>query len=272
MEELSSDIIIIGGDFNFVTDYRTDSNYCQQNNPRARDVFVKVTNHHNLIDVWKEMNPHNEGYTWSRQNPFKYGRLDRIYTQEHLLNHKTASSILAGYRSDHNIVSLHIKDPQRKRGPGVWKFNDSLLDDDAYKELVNKVIEDVVKQYAIPLYSDTFLSNPNNFEFVQFTIDVGLFYETLLMMIRGETVRFSKLKARALRTEENGLMREINNLHEICNKNKNQNDFIRLETARNRLEELRKPKIQGQIIRSRARWYEEGERSSKYFLSLEKRN
>ena len=38
------------------------------------------------------------------------------------------------------------------------------------------------------------------------------------------------------------------------------------------LENLRKPIISGLIVRSRTRWHEEGERSSKYFLGLEKRN
>ena len=35
---------------------------------------------------------------------------------------------------------------------------------------------------------------------------------------------------------------------------------------------MRRPMIDGLIIRSRAKWHEDGERSSRYFLSLEKRN
>ena len=35
---------------------------------------------------------------------------------------------------------------------------------------------------------------------------------------------------------------------------------------------MRRPLINGLIVRSRTRWHEEGERSSKYFLGLEKRN
>ena len=43
---------------------------------------------------------------------------------------------------------------------------------------------------------NTYLTQKKNFENIQFTIGSGLFYETLLMIIRGETVRFSKQKAR----------------------------------------------------------------------------
>ena len=45
-----------------------------------------------------------------------------------------------------------------------------------------------------------------------------------------------------------------------------------LQAAMNKLEEHRKPYIEGLIVRSRTQWHEEGERNSKYFLSLEKRN
>ena len=37
-------------------------------------------------------------------------------------------------------------------------------------------------------------------------------------------------------------------------------------------EEISKLKIQGTIIRFKARWYNEGEKNTKYFLNLEKRH
>ena len=83
-----------------------------------------------------------------------------------------------------------------KRGPGLWKFNASLLEDKTYNKLVRECAFNVIKQYAIPIYNDEYLSDPKNFENIQLTIGSGLYYETLLMMIRGETVRFSKQKAR----------------------------------------------------------------------------
>lgn len=45
-----------------------------------------------------------------------------------------------------------------------------------------------------------------------------------------------------------------------------------LEEKRLYLEKIRKAKMQGQIIRSRTRWVEEGEKPTKYFCNLESRN
>ena len=46
---------------------------------------------------------------------------------------------------------------------------------------------------------------------------------------------------------------------------------MNLDIAKEKLEQIRKYKIEGIITRSRAKWHEQGERSTAYFLGLEKR-
>jgi len=45
-----------------------------------------------------------------------------------------------------------------------------------------------------------------------------------------------------------------------------------LDNLKMDLDRLMEDKIQGTILRSKVRWYEQGERNTKYFYSLEKRN
>ena len=45
-----------------------------------------------------------------------------------------------------------------------------------------------------------------------------------------------------------------------------------LITTREKIESFYEEKTRGIIIRARARWHEYGEKSSKHFLNLEKRN
>ena len=45
-----------------------------------------------------------------------------------------------------------------------------------------------------------------------------------------------------------------------------------LNSAKEDLELLYEEKVKGIIIRARARWHEHGEKSTNYFLNLEKRN
>ena len=272
LNDLATENIIIGGDFNFVPDYTRDSNYSRQNNPGAKNIFENVVEEQNLVDTWRELKPGDCGFTWIRNNPLKYGRLDRFYMSEHLTSHLVSTKVIPGYRSDHSIVALEIKLPQKKRGPGIWKFNDSLLGDAEYDKRIKECVVETIRQYIVPVYSDEFINNSTNFDEIQFTISVGLFYETLLMMIRGETMKFSKQKAKKNRLVESKLESEIKQLSHTLSVIKTKENLKTLEDAQRKLEVMMRPKIQGLIARSRAKWHEEGERCSKYFLALEKRN
>ena len=272
LSKLSCENLIIAGDFNFVMDFKLDSNYRRQNNPGARDAFAQIVEEENLSDIWRQMNPSKRAFTWTKLNPYKFGRLDMFFIGDHLIDNVLSSSILPGYRSDHSIVTVHLRTPQKKRGPGVWKFNSSLLKDEQYEKVIKELVTDTVRQYAIPIYRSDFVADRTHFDEIQFTITSHLFYETLIMLLRGETVRFSKRKARMVREEEGNISAEISRIREELTNNPNPEKLQCLEEAQQRLEDIRRPKIEGLITRSRVNWYEEGEKCTKYFLSLEKRN
>ena len=272
MESIQSENVIIGGDFNFVMNYKKDSNYLHDNNANARAVFLETMDKYDLVDVWRNLHPDESQYTWLKRNPLKYGRLDMFIISDHLLSYTEACTVEPGYRTDHSIISLSLKNPDQERGSYLWKFNESLLNDDIYVQRIKDNITEVVTQYAVPIYTQDFLSDPTNHDQIQFTIDIGLFYETLLMMLRGETVKYSKRKARKKREEENMLIQRINNLRVDLPQDMSEEKLNQLEQFQHQLENLRAPKIQGLITRSRVVWYDHGEKCSKYFLSLEKRN
>ena len=154
----------------------------------------------------------------------------------------------------------------------MWKFNDSLLNNDDYIKIVDQCIETTIKQYASPIYSDDFITDPCNYKEIIFQINDDLFYETLLMLIRGETVKFSKRKARDTKEKERELLTKIEKIQLELFETKTEESASRLQKYKDELEVVRKPMIDGLIVRSRVKWHEEGERSSKYFLGLEKRN
>ena len=67
--------------------------------------------------------------------------------------------------------------------------------------------------------------------------------------------------------------KKVNDLQ--ANAEKNLHDktaILELQLARARLRKIPLIKTKGAILRSKARWHEEGERNTKYFFSLEKRN
>jgi len=103
--------------------------------------------------------------------------------------------------------------------------------------------------------------------------DLGLKWDVIKMEIRSFTVQYSKRRARSEKDKENQLLIKLNDLQEkLCSSRNDLNLLNDYYTLTAKLEKLLNRKIKGMILRSKARWYENGEKNSKYFLNLEKRN
>ena len=74
-------------------------------------------------------------------------------------------------------------------------------------------------------------------------------------------------------TKKLSYKKKINELFIKAEKNRNNRQITcELNSAKARLEKIMALKTRGTILRSRAIWHEQGERSNKYFFNLEKRN
>ena len=69
------------------------------------------------------------------------------------------ATIKPGYRTDHSLVVMMMQLKEVERGPGIWKMNESVLQDSEYINLINTTIRNTVFQYAIPVYDEEYLSN-----------------------------------------------------------------------------------------------------------------
>ena len=105
-------------------------------------------------------------------------------------------SINPSYRSDHSSIELQICFNSFKQGKGLWKFNNSLLENKSYLDLVNNVIKEEKLKYALPVHNTKYVEENDN---IEMSIDGDLFLEVLFLRIRGETVKFaSNLKKKCL--------------------------------------------------------------------------
>ena len=59
--------------------------------------------------------------------------------------------ILPGFQTDHFIPLLYLNFSAHERGPGFWKFNTSLLEDDLFKDQLGRIIEiEIAQEYKDP--------------------------------------------------------------------------------------------------------------------------
>ena len=102
----------------------------------------------------------------------------------------------------------------------------------------------------------------------EFQTDDQLLFEVMLMDIRSVTISYATFKKRNEQNREKSLIKDI----ELLEKNYTRENEDGLKTKQKELQELRKKKMEGMLIRSRTRWIGEGEKVSKYFCNLEKRH
>ena len=127
----------------------------------------------------------------------------------------TATQITPGFPTDHSGILLKLKLQESVRGPGYWIFNNTLLKDKDYVKIVKQTINEIKRTYII---NENDLEIADNNETIQFNISDQLFLETLFMIIRGNTIKYSsEKKKKRSKIEENILKKEINMLEQEIN-------------------------------------------------------
>ena len=95
------------------------------------------------------------------------------------------------------------------------------------------------------------------------------------MQIRASSIKYAKQqKAKQKRTEktlETEILIPERKLENNISETEKRDIRTELEIKKQSLEQWINYKTQGSIIRSRTRWYNEGEKNSKYIFELEKR-
>jgi hypothetical protein len=251
--------IIIGGDLNDCFIPQLDKFRCK---PNARETdYVKawktICDELNLSDFWRILNPDRKCYTWRQGGSLanlKQSRLDYWIVSTHMMYDLNNIDIKPSIRSDHSVIDLDFYHNEKpSRGPSFWNFNSSLLKDKTYIEQIK----------------DCFVKAKNKYLDVQ---DKGLLWDLIKMEIRSTTICFSKNKSKENRTKLKEAMLQVDILEKEINNHPTDILLELYHEHKKYIENHNNEKANGAIIRSRVDWAEFGEKNSKFFLNLEKRN
>ena len=172
----------------------------------------------------------------------------------------TNSDILTGFKTDHSLVTIKLALHSNPRGPGFWKLNTSLLEEDEYVKQIKKIIKAVQEEYQ-----------EDN------TVNAALSWEMIKLKVREQSMMYAKTKQTNMSRIEEELEKTINWLQKEIDRSSRdepgkQEMHRELEKKQRELEQIIEHKTKGAILRSKCRWYNEGEKNTKYFLNLEKRH
>ena len=118
------------------------------------------------------------------------------------------------------MISLTIQKPTQRRGKGLWKFKNALLENTDFTNMIETEIGLIKATYALPVYSDEYVKSIN-VEILKLMISNTLFLETLFCHLRGQMNKFPKNLKKKEKKEENTLINEIKMLRQCIDSDNN---------------------------------------------------
>ena len=246
--------IVFAGDFNLFFDRNLEAcGGTPSLKKKSVSKIIQLLEKYNLSDIWRIRNPTSNRYTY-RKNHFSgyiQRRLDFIFFSNNLQDSIQKIDILPSFCSDHSpIVASYVKYSFSNFGNNFWKFNSSLINDELFVAQMKEYIKN-----KLLLFQNEDLNNQSKLEYLKYEI-------------RKFTINFSKNKAKNKRKEKAFLENKINKLEQVLDDNNN--NKIDYEICKGKLNKIYDDISNGIQIRSKFIWYEYGEKSSKFFLNLEK--
>jgi exonuclease III len=241
--------IIMGGDWNIVRDIELDKsggNYSI--NQHSMDSLEMLMEKFNLNDSWRIKNPNTKRFSWRQSKPLIQCRLDYWLISDSLYDKIIDIDIKPSIRSDHSAITVQFQTlPTAPKGPNFWKFNSSLLTDKDYTDKMKTNLEKWKAEYDMS--------------------DIRIKWELIKYEIRKFTIQYAKNK----KNVKNQRKRQLETLLRDLERSLSSCDNItKYNEVKHELKQIDDEAINGLIIRSKVQWHEEGERSTKYFLGLEK--
>ena len=247
--------IIIGGDFNICINPAIDKKggKIEQQTKSAKSI-INLLENFNLADVWRILNEENKRFTWRgfTKKGHVSSRLDYWLISNHMLYDLDQTNIYPSIKTDHSLIRITFELHEGlERGRGFWKFNHSLLKDPIFVEKVKNFLQ---------ICSEKYKSIENK----------ALVWDTIKCEIRGIAISYASFINKKKKIYTEALKHEFMTLEMSLDNNIDVID--RYNAVKHELEKNEEEILRGVIVRSRAQWIEDGEKSTKYFFQLEKRN
>ena len=261
MQELNNCIIdktelttlIVGGDWNCTLSRKDKIGGTPWKPTNYSNLVLTTMDMFDLVDIQRVRHPKLCKFTYESKSLKMKSRLDFFLVAKNLTKSVRNSEIYPSIAPDHKAIYISLSwSSETPRGPGLWKFNNTLLNDEQYIALIRSTYAEARTYYS-------------KLE------DKRLVWEMIKMEIRSATISYAKHRVKASYLREKEIERQLDHLDSIICNNFFSADINRV-LQKNKLRSIYEDRGKQAMFRSKCRWIENGERPTKYFFNLEKRN
>ena len=250
--------VFVAGDFNSVLDNLLDRKRrpsfvggASARHQESGPALQSLLSYTQTYPLWRTLHPGRIAYSWSHASGTFASRIDMIWAPTIMNDFIKECEYHPSFFSDHQylLVKCSLRD-RLATGPGVWKFNTSLLQDQDYNNLVTS------------FWSFwTTMKHHQDFGSPLDWWDQGKFY------LREVTRSFAQAKAVRERSRKAFLTRQLRDLQHLFEAG-DQSAFTQLCAVQQELRGIAMHEARGAQVRARCQWAEEGETSSSFFFNL----
>ena len=244
---------ILMGDMNLIFDTKLDAlGGTPSLKKRSLVSLLKLLSKLDVSDIFRIRFPDRKRFTFRQKigNCVIHRRLDYIFLANNLQEYAKDIRVLPSFLSDHSPVLFNLSNlSANKRGRGVYKFNNSLLYKDNFDIGMRHTIQKTIQEHSY--------CNPH------------MLWELVKYEARKYSIKFSKNLAMTSKVQKKHHEDIVTSFESSPNTNVLEEDY---DNSKNWLHNWYEEYTKGVILRSKSDWYEQGEKSTKYFLNLEKNN
>ena len=240
---------VIIGDYNLTLTVDMDRLNTYSNNTKSKEEVENLCEEFTLNDVWRARNEQKKEFSWRKGGQYqKASRIDFALVSAGLDQLVEYIQYLSSIKTDHRAIYMVIDLDPFERGNGYWKFNNSLLQNREFLGKMNIELDKIIANSEMmkPLER----------------------WEDIKKGIKRVTTKFSRKQGSEDKLVISQLSEIVNNLEERLPLTREEEDL--LQQTKVDLEERVLERTKGILFRSKVNWAEHGEKSTKYFFSLEK--
>ena len=147
--------LIVGGDWNVTLQAMDKKGGLALRPTLYRDKLVAIMDDIGLIDVFRKLNPNERSFSYESKSLKVSARIDFHLVSKSIANWVVKPNTKVSNAPDHKAVVLDLRIlSETPRGLGLWKFNNSLVEDNEFVELIKKTTQLYVRQEYLDLKDD----------------------------------------------------------------------------------------------------------------------
>uniref|UniRef100_H3A4B6 Endonuclease/exonuclease/phosphatase domain-containing protein n=1 Tax=Latimeria chalumnae TaxID=7897 RepID=H3A4B6_LATCH len=237
---------VIGGDFNCPLDTvmdRSSSTLVAQTHMAKTILFSMVE--YSLTDIWRHLHPKAREYSHYSHAHKSFSRIDFLLISSSLTHRVKNCILLPRYISDHSPVCVQLEAPENYQGPYRWRLDPQLLTREESMGEIKSVIQEFFHFNHSP-------SSPPD-----------MIWEALKATIRGKIIALSSTNKKSFQQQMVSLEQELSGAETELYKNNSEENRERVASLQHDLNVLSSSKAERALLRTRSRFYAQGDKASK---------